>query len=126
MTLIACIAPVAVHAQFAEKIRSGVQSAGGQAGISSTPPLEQIIGGLIQTAITLVGVILLIFLLYAGFLWMTAGGNEDQVKKAKSMIKNALIGMVIIVLAYAITDFILARLVETTSGGGTGGTTPAQ
>jgi len=124
LTVCICAAPVAVHAQFADKMRSGVTRTGEVIGVSDTP-LEVIVGNVIRVAITLVGVVLLGLLIYAGFLWMTAGGSEEKVKKARGMIFNAIVGLVIIVLAYAITDFILGRLIEATSGGA-GGTTPAQ
>lgn len=65
---------------------------------------------IIQPALGLVGLILLLLVLYAGFLWMTAAGNPDQVKKAKSILVNSVIGMVIIVSAYVITSAIMSEL----------------
>ena len=127
IAIMAMLAPVAAQAQFTEKIRTGVQQAGGASGIDQTESLETIIGNIIRSLLTFVGVILLLVLLYAGFLWMTAGGDSDKVKKARGMILNAVIGLVIIILSYAITDFVLARLIEATAGGsGAGGTTPVQ
>jgi hypothetical protein len=116
--------PAATQAQFTEKIRSGVTQTNQELGYSETP-LQVIIGNVIRVAITLVGVVLLLLLLYAGFLWMTAGGDTEKVKKARGMIFNAIVGMIIIVLAYAITDFVIQQLAGVT-GGGAGGTAPAQ
>jgi hypothetical protein len=63
----------------------------------------------------------------AGYQWMTAGGNEEQVAKAKKNISNAVIGLIIILAAYAITWFIFTYLPmsagtggESTNGGTTG------
>ena len=67
----------------------------------------------INSILSLLGVIFLIIILYAGFLWMTAGGNDDQVGKAKKLMTNSIIGIVIIVGAYAISYFVLDALIGT-------------
>ena len=61
--------------------------------------------------------IFVILMIYAGILWMTAGGNEKQVEKAKNIISRAAIGLVIVVSAYAVTYFIFTNL---PGGGGAG------
>jgi len=48
-------------------------------------------------------------------LWMSAGGNEDQVKKAKQWLKNAVIGLALILAAYAIADFAVSYLFAATT-----------
>lgn len=53
-----------------------------------------------------VGLFFLVLTVYAGFLWMTAGGNEEQVGKSKALLRNAVIGFTIIILSYAITTFV--------------------
>lgn len=62
---------------------------------------------IVRTALEVLGVLLLALNLYAGFLWMTAGGNEDKVTKAKSLLFQAVIGLVIILSAYAITQYVI-------------------
>lgn len=74
------------------------------------------IAALIKTALGLLGFIFVVQTIYAGFLWMTAGGNENNVKKAKGIMTNAVIGLIIVVSAYAVTWFIFANL----PGGGAG------
>jgi hypothetical protein len=76
--------------------------------------LEVSIGKVIKLALSFLGVILVIIMIYAGFLWMTAGGNEDQVKKAKEWMKNGIIGLVIVLAAYAISDFALTTILDAT------------
>jgi hypothetical protein len=51
-------------------------------------------------------------MIYAGILWMTAQGNEQQVTKAKQLMFNAAIGMIIIFAAYALTTFIGSQLLQ--------------
>jgi len=64
------------------------------------------VGTLIGTALSFVGVIFLILIIYAGILWMTASGNEKKVEKAREMIVESIIGLVIVSLAYALVYFI--------------------
>ena len=65
------------------------------------------IGQAIQPALALVGVAFLALAVYGGFLWMTAKGNEEQVKKAQSILTSATIGAIIVLGAYAITRFVM-------------------
>jgi len=65
---------------------------------------------IINAILGLLGLIFLVLIVYAGFLWMTAAGNDDQVKKAKSILTAAIIGVIIIIAAYAISNFVLDAL----------------
>ncbi len=77
--------------------------------------LTVIVGRVINAAMSLLGVVLLGFMIYAGFKWMTAEKPED-VQKAKDTIKNVIIGLVIIVAAYAISKYVLDALAAVLSG----------
>lgn len=57
-----------------------------------------------------IGVSFLCYILYAGFLWMTARGDAQQVEKAKTVVKNAIFGLIAVLGAYAITWFIVKQL----------------
>jgi len=72
--------------------------------------VAKIVGGLIRIPLALVGVILLGYILYAGFLWMTSGGESDKAEEAMKMIRNAVIGLVILASAFAIASFVLDGL----------------
>ncbi len=72
-----------------------------------------IIGKTINLALTFVGVIFLLLMVYAGFLWMTARGKEDQITKARDMIIATVIGLVIVTSAYAITVVVTKRFADT-------------
>lgn len=65
---------------------------------------------IINAFLSIIGVILLIYLLYAGYKWMTAYGEEEKVEQAKDTIKRAITGIIIIVAAYAISIFVMGRL----------------
>ncbi|MBI4812330.1 hypothetical protein HY798_02705 [Candidatus Falkowbacteria bacterium] len=49
-------------------------------------------------------------MIYGGYTWMTASGNEQQVEKAKGIIKNAVIGLIVVLAAYVVTAFIYWEL----------------
>ncbi len=89
---------------------------GESAGLGQPKPLTQIIGSIINIALGFLGIVLLAYLLYAGFLWMTAGGDEKKVGTARTMISQAIIGLIIIVAAFAISTFVLGSLVNATTG----------
>ncbi|MBP7435777.1 MAG: hypothetical protein KA799_06475, partial [Bacteroidales bacterium] len=70
----------------------------------------EIIGNAIKVVLGLCGTVALVIVVYAGVSWMTAGGNQEQIKKAQKWMINGVIGIVIIAAAYAITDFIIKQL----------------
>lgn len=74
----------------------------------------------IQPILGLLGLVFFLLMLYAGLLWMTAGGNGDQVKKAQQIFLNSVIGLVIIAASYALTAAVFNAL---TDGSITGTTT---
>ena len=63
-------------------------------------------GILIGTVLSFVGVLFLIMMIYAGIIWMTAQGNDQQVTKAKDLLINSIIGIIIVFAAYAITAYV--------------------
>lgn len=86
----------------------------GFAGVESTTTLAETIGTIINTILSLLGVLVLVIVLYAGFLWMTAGGEEKQVKKAKDWLINGVIGLVLVLAAYALSNFVIDALMSAT------------
>ncbi len=78
---------------------------------SSQQDVGDVVGTGIKLVLTLVGLIFLILMVYAGLLWMTARGEEAQVEKARKIIVAAVIGLVIVVSAYAITTLVMDKMV---------------
>ena len=62
------------------------------------------------------GLIAVIIILYGGFIWMTSAGNEEKVSKAKSTITAGLIGLIIIILAWAISTFVIGAVTDSLAG----------
>lgn len=79
--------------------------------------IGDIIAKIIKGFLALLGVIFIILILIAGYNWMTAAGDEEKVRKAKDTIQRAIIGLLIIVSAYAITYFVFKYMPW---GGGSG------
>lgn len=89
----------------------GLSRTAGAAGLdTSTRDIPTIIGNIIGTGLSLVGIAFFILTLYGGFLWMTAHGNDDQIKRALKIITAAIIGLIIVMASYAITTFIFSSL----------------
>lgn len=82
-------------------------------GLSREDP-RIIITRIINAALGLLGIIATVLILYAGFLWMTAGGNEDKITKARGILFAAVIGLIIILSAYAIASYVLDNLIVAT------------
>ena len=73
--------------------------------------LPEMIGGIINAVLSVLGIVFLIMVVYAGFLWMSDNGDASKTKKAKGMLINGIIGMVIVIAAYAISDFVIDALI---------------
>ncbi|MCF7820682.1 MAG: pilin [Candidatus Pacebacteria bacterium] len=69
-------------------------------------------GRVIGQVLSFLGVIFLILMIVGGIQWMTAGGNQEKVAKAKQLITSAIIGLVIVFSAYAVTAFIGTILIS--------------
>lgn len=82
-------------------------AASGPAGANYGQPTDPrvIFVFIIRVMLGLTTLVLISLNLYAGYLWMTASGNEEQVTKAKTLIRNAVIGLIIVLSAYSITIF---------------------
>lgn len=89
----------------------------GVGGTLGNKDLRTVIGNIINVALSLLGVVAVVIILIGGFKWMTAGGSEDKVEEAKKMIFQGIIGLAIILSAWAIAIFVLNSLASATSSG---------
>jgi cytochrome bd-type quinol oxidase subunit 2 len=94
----------------AESLRSNADKIQESAGFDSSLTLGEAVAVIVKTFLGLLGVIFVILIIIAGYNWMTAAGDEEKIKKATSTIRSAIIGLIIIVAAYAITYFVFANL----------------
>ena len=111
------IAPIAVAAEDKDAktlFNSSLNETAGETGhigikMSNAGALGAV-GLVISVALSLLGVVFLILMIYGGFVWMNSRGNEQDVEKAKNIIRNSIVGLLIVVAAYGITVFIGGNL----------------
>jgi len=88
----------------------GLKNTAVAAGIPSSGTITDKVGQITGAALSLIGVIFFILMLYGGFLWMTARGESKTTEKAKGIIIDAIIGLVIVAAAYIITSFVFTAV----------------
>ncbi|PIR56025.1 MAG: hypothetical protein COU73_03030 [Parcubacteria group bacterium CG10_big_fil_rev_8_21_14_0_10_46_32] len=125
---ILCLFVGAVPAQAVNGINQlknnlGAIGTGTGLGTQGDTNITQKIAAIVNIALSFLGMLAVIIIIYAGFKWMTAGGNDDQVKEARDNIRNAVIGIAIIMLSYILINFVVGKLSSATGvgGGGDGG-----
>ncbi|OGY44508.1 MAG: hypothetical protein A2729_01605 [Candidatus Buchananbacteria bacterium RIFCSPHIGHO2_01_FULL_39_14] len=76
--------------------------------------LATIVGTIINYLFGVIAIVFLTFILIGGYLWMSATGNEEGIKKAKAFILNSIFGLMVIFLAYTLVWLILNALKAST------------
>ena len=74
------------------------------------------ISSIINVALGLLGIVAVVIILWGGFVWMTAGGNDEKVGEARKIIFSGIIGLAIVLSAYAIAAYVLNKLGTATMG----------
>lgn len=77
-----------------------------------------IIAGIVQVSLGFLGVLAVVLMIYGGFIWMTSQGDPTKIAKAKKIIQNAIIGLLIILSAFALAIYVLRVLLGVTGGSG--------
>lgn len=101
--------PEPTNCQVMGDIKTQLDAAGGASGAGYAAPQDPrlTVARMIRVALEFLGIIFIVLTMYAGFSWMTAGGNEEKVTKAKTLLTQATIGLVIILSAYSITLMVI-------------------
>jgi len=109
-TLAVLALPLAAHAQFT--IDTGI----GDTLSLGTADLQETVINIVQWILGLLSLVAVIMIIIGGVNWMTAGGNEEKVEKAKKIISAAVIGLIIVLLAWAIIIFVGNTASNVTTG----------
>ena len=109
LVVLALAVPVASFAQVTIKQSVGTTFALGTADLEST------VIQIVQWVLGLLGLIAVIMIIYGGFIWLTAGGNEDKIGSAKRIISAAVVGLIIVLLAWAIVTFVVSTTQDVTT-----------
>ena len=105
--------PMAAMAQLTND-DLGVNAISGSIKLGSTDP-RQTAARIINVALGFLGIIAVVIVLLGGFKYMISGGNEEKTTEAKNLIIAGIIGLAIILSAWAITSFVITRLLSATA-----------
>lgn len=103
------LAPGLVNAQAVD-LTTNLTKVQTAAGLSAQDDLPSLIGSYIRAFLGILGVFFVILIIYAGFLYLNSQGEAEKTKQAVALIKNAVIGLVIIFAAYAISSFVITAI----------------
>ncbi len=121
LVVVAPLSAQAIDLGFSKKVSEAANKAG--YGATTETTLAETVGIAIKAALSFVGVIFLVLMVYAGYLWFTSRGEEEPIKKAQKIILASVIGLVIVAGAYGITSLIVPIILEKTTGEGGGAPT---
>ncbi|MFH0829470.1 MAG: hypothetical protein V1907_04870 [Candidatus Kerfeldbacteria bacterium] len=82
-----------------------IEDIGGQVGLG-TADLKSTVINIISWVLGILALVAVVFIIYGGFTWLTAAGNEEKIEKAKKIIGSAVVGLIVVLLAWAITIFV--------------------
>ncbi len=110
------VVPKVTHATLLDAIKSNLDLTGGATELPGGEPgsLQTTAGKIIKAVLTLVGTIFLVLMVYAGFKWMLARGRTEEVESAQKIIESSIIGLIVVVLAYAISTFVFSVIMSST------------
>lgn len=75
-------------------------------------PLSEFLGRIIAPLLGIVGSLFFVLIVIAGIMWLTAAGNEEKVGKAKKILSTAFVGLLLVIMAYTITRFVLSKILS--------------
>lgn len=106
-------APIAVKAQDAQSTYS-IESVGAQIGLGEND-LKAAVIKVLNIALGFLALVAVIMIIWGGFTWLTAAGSEEKVDKAKKIISAAVIGLIIVLLAWAVVTFVAKTAANVTT-----------
>ena len=101
-------APVSAAGTFADELSQQTGAFAGTQGASLGTPNDPrlVVAKIIRSLLTVVGILFLVYTLYAGYLILTSRGDEQKIEKGKSTLRTAIIGVIVTLSAYTILRFI--------------------
>lgn len=124
LSFVTCLALSAVALSSADAFSIGIlkETGLGKELGGENVNLAAIISQIVKTLLKFLATVAVLLILYGGFTWMTAGGDTKKVDTAKSILKNSIIGLIIILCSYAITVFVFDFALQAIKGGDAGST----
>ncbi len=109
-----CLVGSALATGGSTALGEGLNKAGDKAGLTSDTPVESIIGKIIGAVFGFVSLLFLILIIYAGIMLMTAGGEAEQVKKARKTLVHAAIGLFVTLASGQVAYYVLEKVGQAT------------
>ena len=94
---------------------TNVQKLSEQSGLGLQDPRETV-AKVVNVILGFLGIIAVVLILIAGFLWMTAAGSEEKISTAKKLMSAGVIGLVIVLAAFGIARFVISSMLSATGG----------
>jgi len=113
LTILSLLTPVLVSAQTNDILGLNIIN-NANIGLQASDP-RAVAARIINVALGFLGIVAVVIVLYGGFMWMTAAGNEERISKAKQILTAGVIGLVIIVMAWAIASYVVKTLMNVTN-----------
>lgn len=112
--------PLVSHGQsLSDSVNKQLQEGGKKSGLTKDGKAKdprEIVAGVIQILLSLIGMICMILVVTAGYWYLTSHGESDKIEKAKHTLSSAIIGLAITLAAYGITTFVSKRIYNATQG----------
>lgn len=112
-SLFALARPIAVLAQE-DATSFSIESIGSKVGLGEAD-LKTTVLNIVQLVLGLMTLIAVVLVIYGGFVWLTSAGNEENIERAKRIISAAVVGLIIILLAWAVVIFVARTTANVTS-----------
>ncbi len=106
--------PSLVRASVLQDALTTAQATNQKAKLAEADTPAFLVGEIIKYALGFVGTIFLVLIIYGGFLWMTAAGNDQQIEKARKILTSSTVGLLIVILAYGLSLFIINVILSAT------------
>ena len=103
--LMSALLPSIASADLATE--TGLETAAGPTNLIKQTDVRILIAGIINSLLGFLGALFIVLVIFGGLKWMTAGGSAEKVSEARTVIKNATIGLTVVVLSYVIVRTVL-------------------
>ena len=100
-----------VFADAKAEVCNGVNAVAGGTGCTGDAGINNLITTIITIFSWIVGVLAVIMIIYAGFLYVSSGGDSGKISTAKNTLIYAIIGVVIVAFSQVIVKFVLQKTV---------------
>lgn len=111
--------PALIFAAENTSLKGLTEKAGTSAGYDvqgGDTQLAKVVGSIVRVFLSIIGIIFVCYIIYGGYTWMMAAGNDDSVKKAKDIIRNGIIGLIVTLSALSIYILINQFLIGSQTG----------